>query len=271
MAKSWKAALAALVVVALMSFAAACGDDDDASKNTTTPAGDASQAATTAEPTGAAASSTANSNSTAEASGTGQTAGDAIDQLQESSDNFVKADYNVTYQLTTTQDGKTSNSTMVIKHKDNKDYLSIKGDIDGSGDDSSAIIIDDGTNSYICTDTESVCLKTTSDNATGGISQMFTAVKPDKLLDAISSEQGAKVEETSGKKIAGHDARCYNVTSSEGDGTICFDKKTDIMLSINMTSDTDGETKFEATDIGDSPSDDDFKPPYKVQDLGSGS
>jgi hypothetical protein len=271
MRHSWKFAIAGLAVVALMSFAAACGDDDNTSKDTATPAGTTTQAVTTAETSATAEGSATEGNATAEASSTEGTASDAIDDLQKSSDNFVKANYDVTYELTTTSDGKTSTSTMVVKHKDNKDYLAINGDVDGSGEKTDAIIIDDGTNSYICTETEKACLKTTSTNSTGGIGQMFTALKPDKLLDAIGSEEGAKVDETSGQKIAGRDAKCYDITSSEGNGTICFDKDTDIMLSLKMTNATDGNTNFEATKVGGSPGDDDFKAPYPVQDLGSGS
>jgi hypothetical protein len=268
MRHSWKIAAAALAAVALMSFAAACGDDNS-SKDTTTPAGTSTQAATS---TGSAASATSgNSTATAEASGTSGVS-DAIDNLQKSSDNFVKAAYDVSYSLSTTSAGKTSNSTMVIKHKDNKDYVSINGDLDGSGTSTNAIIIDDGTNSYLCTESpEKACLKTAAEGSSGNVGQIFTSLKPDKLLGAIDSEKGAKVDDASGRKVAGRDTKCYKITSSEGNGTICFDKDTDIMLYLDMTGGSDGATKFEATKVGGSPGDDAFKPPYPVQDLGSGS
>lgn len=263
---SWKLAATALAATAVLALASACSSSS--SKKTATPAGGSTTAASSTSAGGAGASATkGTSNSTPKA--TSSAISNAIDDLTKSSDNFIKANYDITYQLTTTTGGKASTSTMVIKHKDTKDLISINGDIDGSGSNTSATIINDGTNSYICTDQQKTCLKTTSDQS-GGIGQIFNAIKPDKLLEAIKSENGATVESTSGQTIAGRSAKCYKVTSSEGNGTICFDKSTDIMLSLQMTGGSDGDTKFEATKVGGTPSDNDFKPPYTVQDLSSG-
>jgi len=261
---TWKLAAAALAATAVLALASACGDDNSSKSNTSTPAGGS---------TGTASSATAgatNSNSGSTPKATSSAIGNAIQDLEQSSDNFIKANYDITYNLTTTTSGKAANSTMIIKHKDTKDFISIKGDLDGSGDNTSATIISDGTNSYICSDDDKTCLKTKAD-ASGGIGQIFNAIKPDKLLAAIKSESGAKVDSASGQTIAGRSAKCYKVTSSEGDGTICFDKSTDIMLSLQMSGGSDGDTKFVATKVGGAPSDDDFKPPYTVQDLTSGS
>lgn len=261
---TWKLAASALAATAVLALASACGSSSSNSK-TSTPGGASTNGASSA--TSAASATKGASGATPKA--TSSAISNAITDLEKSSDNFIKANYDITYNLTTTTGGKASNSTMVIKHKDNKDLISINGDIDGSGSNTSATIISDGTNSYICTDQQKTCLKTTSDQS-GGIGQIFNAIKPDKLLEAIKSENGATVESTSGQTIAGRSAKCYKVTSSEGNGSICFDKSTDIMLSLQMTGGSDGDTKFVATKVGGTPSDGDFNPPYKVQDLSSG-
>lgn len=263
---TWKLAAAALAATAVLALASACGDDNSSNK-TSTPAANSTTAAST---THAGASATkGSSNATPQASSSAIS--NAIDELDKSSDNFIKADYDVTYKFTTTSDGKAVDSSMVIKHKGTKNSITLEGDLAGGGTNSKATIIDDGTNSYICSDEQKSCLKTSSSTAEGNFGQLFTAIKPDKLLGAIKSEQGAQVSDAPGQTIAGRGATCYKITSSEGNGTVCFDKKTDVMLLLDMTSETDGPTKMVATNVAGSPSDDDFKPPYKVQDLSSGS
>ncbi|MBN9493302.1 hypothetical protein J0H33_08155 [bacterium] len=262
---SWKFAAATLAATAVLAIASACGSDNS-SKKTSTPAASSTQSSSTP------AASATRSGSNATPGATSSAISNALGELEKSSDNFIKADYDIAYNFSTTEAGKTTKSTMVIKHKGDKNAISFDGDLNGSGSETKAVIIDDGTNSYICSESEQTCIKTSSDSSgTGSMGQLFNAIKPDKLLEAIRSEPGAKVSDAPGQTIAGRSAQCYKISSSEGNGTVCFDKKTDIMLLVDMNDPTNGPTKMEATKVNGAPSDDDFKPPYKVVDISSGS
>jgi hypothetical protein len=242
--------LAVLALLALL--AAACGDDDDTASKTTSAGG------TTASGTVAKGGSTASADGTDAPS-----TGNGVQDLQNAAKNFKNGDFKITYDVTQTDSsGKATSGTMTMAQKDKKSLFQASNFLDQQG---SVAIIDDGSNTYLCTDSpQKTCLKTgTTGGSAGGVADAF---RPDVLLGDID-KQGVNIDKAPDQKIAGHDAKCYKVSGNGENGTICIDKKTGFMLLLDGTEDDGTKIKLVAKDVASSASDNDFKPPYTVQSI----
>jgi hypothetical protein len=238
-----------LAVFALLALlAAACGDDDSAkttaAANGTSTPGKASNGSATTSASGTDAPST----------------GNGLKDLQNAAKNFQDGDFKVTYEMTETDAaGKATTGTLTMAQKDKKSYFQGQNFADQPG---TVTVIDDGSNTYLCTDQpQKSCLKTGSSGNTAD--SVAGAFRPDVLLGDID-KQGVNIDKAADQKIAGHDAKCYKVSGSGEDGTICLDKKTSFMLLIDGTNDDGSKIKLVAKNVSDSASDNDFKPPYAV-------
>ncbi len=247
--------LAGLAVAAILPIAAmACGG----SSNNSTP--------TTAASSGTTPGSAATTapGKTPAATNTPASSGNPLAALQNAGNSFKSGNFTVSYQMTeTTSAGKVTNGTMAIAIKGGKSSFKLNGTLFGAQGD--LVIIDDGTNSFLCTAQQKQCLK--SKSGTGGAAGAFlTAFTPDKIIQEITSS-GGTIKQVGDQTIAGRSAKCYQGSGASGQGTICIDKKDNVMLSAEGTNSDGSKTKLVATQIGGSPSDSDFTPPYPVQSI----
>lgn len=240
-----------LIALLAMSALAACGDDN--TTNTSTKA--------------AATSSASNPTSSATKSATSTSSNPAQD-LQQAASNLKNNPFKVVYDMSQTDSsGKTTTGTLTLIQKDKKSYVGGTGDTFGAS--GTFALIDDGTNSYLCTASpQKACIKTKSTGGAGGAAAIAAAFAPDKILAKLN-KSGATVKQVANQTIAGRDAKCYTVTDSGGTGTGCIDAKANLLLLAdgnNLT--TEGtKTTMKATEVNTSPADNEFEPPYPVQSL----
>lgn len=256
MKRYWIVGLAAIALVAL--GAAACGDDDDSSKKPAAEAtktdGGASKEATKEATKGATKEATRSSN-------------DGLAALQKAAKDLSKLTYKVSYEISGTdaQTGKIA-GTFTLASKPPKSLFGISGDF-GQGE-GTFLVIDDGTSSFLCTesDGEKSCLKSKSSGA--GATELPTIFSVDDLMKSIGDDSTASVKEAQGQKIAGKDGKCFDVKSKEGDGMICFSSDGLVLLIDGQFEGS--RITLKAKEASGSPTDKDFEPPYPVIDLGGG-
>ena len=240
--------VAGLAIAAILPIAAmACGGGSSNSATATSSSsnsGNAGSAAATTKPT-------SSSNPLAE--------------LQNAGSSFKNGNFKITYQLTETDKaGKTTTGTMAIAIKAGKSSFTIAGGL--SGGQGSFTVIDDGTNSFICTvQPQKQCLKSKS-TSTGTAATFLTAFQPDNIIKQITAS-GGTVKQVGDQTIAGRGAKCFEGQDSSSQGTVCIDKKDNVLLSAEGTTSDGSKSKFVATQVGGSPSDSDFTPPYPVQSI----
>ena len=247
--------LAGLAVAAMLPIAAmACGGSSNNSTPTTAASSGTTpgSAATTAPGKSPAATNTSASSN-------------PLAALQSAGNSFKNGNFTVSYQMTeTTSAGKTTSGTMAIAIKGGKSSFKLGGTLFGAQGE--LTIIDDGTNSFMCTaQPQKQCLK--SKSGTGGAAGAFlTAFTPDNIIKEITSS-GGTIKQVGDQTIAGRSAKCYQGSGASGQGTACIDKKDNVMLSAEGTNSDGSKTKLVATQVGGSPSDSDFTPPYPVQSI----
>lgn len=218
-----------------MTFVACGGDDDDDSGDDT--------------------SSSSNDDETT-TSGGGEVTGSGANDLKKYAKDLTGKTFLVTYEYEQGTGSEATKGTMTLGQKDGKSYMKL---VDGSD---LFIIIDDKTNSFLCTKSGSdeTCLKSKSEGDTG----MFS------LQDVLGDlDADIKVTKLKDQKIAGKDGACFKV-EEEGtaDGTMCFDKKDGFLLLVDTEEAEDG-VSLKATEVKTSVDDKTFEPPYKVTDLGN--
>ena len=248
--------LAGLAVAAILPIAAmACGG----SSNNSTPTTAASSGTTPGS-----AATTAPGQAPA-ATNTPASSGNPLAALQNAGNSFKNGNFTVSYQMTETSSaGKVTNGTMAIAIKGGKSSFKLGGALFGAQGEFT--VIDDGTNSFMCTaQPQKQCLK--SKSGSGGAAAAFlTAFQPDNIIKQLTKD-GGSVKQVGDQTIAGRSAKCYEGKDSTGQGTICIDKKDNVMLSAEGTNSDGSKTKLVATQVGGSPSDSDFTPPYPVQSI----
>lgn len=246
------AAAGALALLAISALAACSGDDN----TTNTPTRTAATSSSNASPTGSAAKSATSST------------GNPAQDLQQAASNLKNSPFKIVYDMSQTDSsGSTKQGTLTLVQKDKKSYVGSTGDLFGTS--GAFALIDDGTNSYLCTASpQKACIKTKSTGGAGGAAAIAAAFAPDKVLEKLN-KSGATVKQVANQTIAGRDAKCYTVTDSSGTGTGCIDAKTNLLLLAdgnNLT--TEGtKTSMKATEVNSSPADSEFEPPYPVQSL----
>jgi outer membrane lipoprotein-sorting protein len=237
------AAFAALATVGL----AACGGDDDSSTPTpaaTTPAGSTGTATRTATATGTAATSTA----------TATTPAGGADALKRTVSLEDGATYSVTYEVTFVEDGKTTTGTYVVNQKPPKRAGTL------TFDDGTISIIVDGERTWVCTaeGSDGICLRT---NRSPDDTTLLPSGSPDQVVKDITDEvDDTRAREVGRRTIAGVEARCWEITSSDGNGTMCFSPNGVLLLNEGSFEGT--SSRFVATRISSQVDDSAFDLPY---------
>ena len=191
-------------------------------------------------------------------------------ELQSVRNKFNDSTFKGTYKLSasTSADDGLGNGTMVI-YKDGADRFRFDVTTQQNGQDSKVIFIQSPAAQAFCLDNagdlgaifgvdtnQGVCFKSdpeSGDNPLSGLSGTFSDVAAD-----------GEVLEKSNRSIAGRDATCYRVKTSDNSGDTtsqsCFDDQG--VLLYSKTEGTD-ESEIEATDISGSVADTDFNLPYE--------
>lgn len=237
MDRIWLTGIIGALLVPSLLFAA-CSDDDSESTPTAAP--------TTA--TAAAASPTAGPSSTASGAGGGELAG-LLGKLAD-------ATYRVEYDIAGNVAGNVTGKGILAGRPPARLF-------DFQGRTSLGInrfvVIETGTNNYLCLDTQGQknCAK---DEAATGL-PLPSGLSVDEIFSSIAVDPGTSAEETDGREIAGVQSRCFNVTGLSSSGLLCA---TDAGVPMLFDGKFNGATwKITATKAGN-PTDADFEPPFEV-------
>jgi hypothetical protein len=239
--------LATITAVAAVALAglAACGGDDDSSEPTPSAA---SPAATT--PAGATGTAP-NRTTTATATAGGADALRTTTKLEDG------ATYSVTYDVTFVEDGKTYTGTYVVNQKPPKRSATL------TFEEGTVAIIFDGKQSLLCTaeGRDGICLRT---NESPDNPDLLPAGSPDQVVkDVTDNVDDARAREVGPRRIAGVEARCWEITRSDGKGTMCFSAANGVLL-LNEGTFEGVSSRFAATRISGEVPDSAFEPPYEV-------
>jgi hypothetical protein len=247
---------AALCGLSALTFAA-CGGDDDKGTATATTAAASTASASASSSASSSATGTASASASGTTTATQTTSGDnegLSDVLKDTS----KLTYKISYDITSTDDeGQPETGTYTLVNKPPKTRIEFSS---STASDESVIVIDDGTDTYLCTPTDKSCLKTPGTGA--GLGGALLAVDPDTVVKDAEAE-GATIKKTDDRTIAGTSASCYSVTDSDGTGSMCIAKDTGIVLLIDGTNEG-SKIALTAKSFSTSVDDSEFKPPYDV-------
>jgi len=222
-------------MAALSLTFAACGGDDDSGDKTDSPTSAATTAATS-DPgkTGAQAttgSGGTGSATTAPGSNTpsgGTLTGSGADALKAILNDFSKKSYQGSYDLTVKDSaGVEQKGALTIAFKAPKSYYQFAL---GGGQSGDIIVIDDGTNSLMCTKIASAgqCQKTKS-----GQSSLFS--NPFSLSELEKNLSGnTKVTQVADQKVAGEDSKCFQMEDTKA--ITCFSKKDGLLTKSDITT-----------------------------------
>lgn len=131
------------------------------------------------------------------------------------------------------------------------------------------ITIDDGTWSYLCTDTgATACTKAQAPDGGGG------AIPPGldvgAIVERIAASNASTVSDAPGQRIANRDGRCYRIEGTDaGSGILCVSPGDGLLLLLDGTF-GGGRITLRAREISNSPADVDFLPPYPIVEGGPG-
>ncbi len=243
--------IAALGLFAILPImAVACSSS---SKTSNTPA---SSGSTTANATSGSKSSPG-----ADATSGSTGSDNPLTDLQNAGKALKNGNFKVSYDMTQTDaSGAVTKGTMELSTKGTKSYFKGTG-LTGDSSTGAFIIIDDGTNSFVCMDQPTKqCLKSAS--AAAGAGSIADAFQPTNILSQLSAS-GGKFKQVGDQTIAGRSAKCYTGTDDSGSGTACIDKKDSVLLLVDSTQSDGSKLTLKATQVG-SASDSDFNPPYTV-------
>jgi hypothetical protein len=175
---------------------------------------------------------------------------------------FGKATFKVTYDLSSGSGEQGFTGTMTLYKKGDN----LREDFEGEsgGEKTSATFITTPDKSYVCTEVPEMGEGGTCFSAPSEPGQGPTEIVAD--LEKALTDPNVDIVSTSSRKIAGEDAKCYTVRSSEleGESELCM---SDEGVPLFSKSTVEGaEMSLEATDFSRDVSDDDFEPPYPVSE-----
>ncbi len=252
----WKILATMLSATALLLLFAACGGDDDNATTTVTPTLAPGQtAAPTAEPT-------------AEPTGDNGNSDDPFAELDNLTGDIQQQTGKVTYNVTNS-DGTVTTMTF-YSDADSKSSRFDTTDSDGS----TTSFITNGDGSFSCDSSSQICIDYGSSGLGAGLGLGFASFFSSDYISAyVAAAQAAGVSvDTSSETYAGMDATCFSWTDpsdSTSSGKICFGGDHHILVYEEF-GDTDGTTKFEATDYSSDVSSSDFETPYPVTTIPTG-
>ena len=236
--------LAALTVaLAALTLGAACGNKDDDVATTATAATGNTAATTTATPAASkAATSTA--------------AGKAGDDFAALFAKYKTAESRVDYNLVTTGAGAMT-GTMTMRQAAGRqriDYASPEG---------SVTLISAPDRTLICIAEQKICLDAGAMGAGGPGSNPLLGM----VQDLSANGAGYTSRQIDGRRIAGIDARCFELTSPKSEKSVtCIGPDGQMLLTEFSGAGT--TTTMTATAVGATPTAADFEAPYPVTSLG---
>lgn len=194
--------------------------------------------------------------------GEGAEGDDVLSLLQRVAENAGRTTYRVVYEIEGGDpDSGEIRGTLTMAADPPKQLFSLSGLF--AGEESTLTIIDDGESSYLCFDAEGnqSCLRSGS----GGSETvpLPTFLEVDELIGTLARDGDTTAREVQGREIAGRDARCFEIASSEGDGLVCIAKDDAVLLLIEGTFEG-AVFNMRAVEIADAPTAADFEPPYPV-------
>ncbi|MCC6387124.1 MAG: hypothetical protein IT302_07050 [Dehalococcoidia bacterium] len=224
-------ALFGMAAMAALSLTfAACGGDDDSGDTKDSPTSAANTAATSdTNKTGAQATTAGGGtgSGTANTPTGGTLTGSGADALKAILNDFTKKSYQGSYELTVKDAGGVEQKgSLSIAFKAPKSYYSFSL---GGGQPGDITVIDDGTNSLMCTKIASAgqCQKSKS-----GPNTLFA--NPLSLAELEKNLSGStKVTQIADQKVAGEDAKCFQMDDTKG--ITCFTKKDGLLAKSDIS------------------------------------
>jgi hypothetical protein len=131
------------------------------------------------------------------------------------------------------------------------------------GKTSAIVIIDDGTASYLCTDTGTkVCVRKQSANGLG--EGVPPGVNIGAIVEKLAGSDPSTISGTGGQEIAGRKGQCYAVNGAQaGTGLLCISPDDGLLLLLDGTF-GGARVTLRAREVSTNPPDSDFAPPYAV-------
>jgi hypothetical protein len=240
--------LALIVALTASALFVACDDDNNgADPTSTTASGDNGDDEPTQEP--------ANN-------------GGDQGELREAIDKFIASTYQAVYEADGLG-GEDGPSTLTM-FKDGEDRIRFDFTGTSEGEEFSGTFIVNGEESTFCSEGEGfqailgvdsseggVCFRAPEDgtNPFGGVENIFDDLESDDMTLLGTSE----------REIAGSEATCYRTEDADGAISIACINDDGVLLEASEEG-TENST-ITATSFSDDVSDDDFDPPYEVQDF----
>jgi hypothetical protein len=243
----WLVLLSLIVASSMLAWACG-GGGDNKSPTQTSPAGPTAAAGETPQP-----------GATPQASG---------GQFSGLSDKFAQANFKATFDVKSTggTQGDFAGTMIMYKKGDllREDFESTSG-----GQTTTATYITTPDKSYVCSPGTQAGESDTCYSAPTQPGEGAGQIVAD--LETLLNGASLQVVSTSSRNIAGEDANCYTIRSSdlEGDADICLSKEA-VPLYTKSTA-QGSESTLEATAFSRDVSDSDFQPPYPVTDTSSTS
>ena len=253
-------------LLAIVLATAACGGGDGGNNGEPSGNGNASPTATAGanSPTTTAGGQTATATATTR-SGEDSAARQELNKLLEG---YSKANYRVVYDIVSGSGSQTTSGTMVWYSKPPKFRFDFQAT--EAGQTQQFIFIADNETSYLCSQVQgqNACLRFPTGQAEqGGLGDVGGDLS--KALNEIAEDiENTQVTQSGTRNIAGQKATCFTVTGRifdvEQEGLICL---SDDGVPLLIEAEGANGGTLEAKEFSKGVSDDDFKPPYPVQEL----
>jgi len=242
----WLVLLSLIVASSMLAWACG-GGGDNKSPTQTSPAG----------PTAAAGE-------TPQSGGTPQAGG----QFSGLSARFAQANFKATFDVKSTGGTQGDFAGTMIMYKKG-DLLREDFQSESGGQTTTATYITTPDKSYVCSPATQAGESDTCYSAPVQPGEGAGQIVAD--LEKVLTASSLQVVSTSSRNIAGEDADCYTIRSSdlEGDAEICLSKEA-VPLYTKSTA-QGAESTLEATAFSRDVSDSDFQPPYPVTDTSATS
>jgi hypothetical protein len=196
-------------------------------------------------------------------SGSGDTGGeDALTVLQQTAAGLEAGTYSVVYEIQSTGVA----GTFTFASEPPGSLLQIEGSLDG--EDGIFMIIDTEDATYFCNGTAGaeMCLKLPKDNLSAVPFQLPTAFNADDILGQVLDEPGISATPIGSRTIAGIEAECYEVTTTDNEtGEFCVGDG----VILSMEANIDGESyAMQAVEVETDPGNIDIQvPDYPLTDF----
>ncbi|MGE0599330.1 MAG: hypothetical protein AB7J35_07195 [Dehalococcoidia bacterium] len=244
--------LLSLSLVGVLLLGACGGDDDDNSGDDSGGAAATSTSPSDATKTSEQPTFSTSDNKTPSGGSSGsESANSSFEKLAEAA---LSKTYQATYDMELTLNGEVQKGTATYANK-SPNFAAILSLSGGTAGSLKLTLINDGKDSYVCTD---FGIGGNCSKSSGGIADSGVDIK--KQLEGATT--GKEIKEVEKRTIAGRTARCFEATdtTTKAVTTYCMDAKDNIMLALE----TGGTMKLTATEVSTNVDDKLFELPYPV-------